>query len=261
MNQRQTGGAWRRTLALSAEDAGWSLREAAWDIEERVVWRGGDATRSALERASRSLAPLQRLIQTRLTWPVGDALRERSGRARAGIAAGVASVAIAAAAGGAIIASHHGAAPGTLPAASVTSAPHGAETLALQGVAPQFQAGHADPAPSQPPTKAAAPPEQVAWRFAQAFVAYEVGRSGKKTEAGFAQTATKPLAKALGKDPPRLPSSGKVPQARVLNVVLGAAGKEQVTASVSLVRLRAVSELRLTLTKTGDEWRVAQVLG
>ena len=43
--------------------------------------------------------------------------------------------------------------------------------------------------------------------------------------------------------------------------MLGAAGKEQVTASVSLVRLRAISEVRLTLTKTGDEWRVAQVLG
>ena len=44
-------------------------------------------------------------------------------------------------------------------------------------------------------------------------------------------------------------------------VVLGAAGKEQVTASVSLVRLRAISEVRLTLSKTDNEWRVAQVLG
>jgi len=34
-----------------------------------------------------------------------------------------------------------------------------------------------------------------------------------------------------------------------------------VTASVSLFRLRAVSELRLTLTRTGESWRVAQVLG
>ena len=47
----------------------------------------------------------------------------------------------------------------------------------------------------------------------------------------------------------------------MLNVVLGDAGKKQVTASVSLVRLRAISEVRLTLTKTGDDWRVAQVLG
>ena len=36
---------------------------------------------------------------------------------------------------------------------------------------------------------------------------------------------------------------------------------QQVTASVSLVRMRAMSELRLTLTRAGDSWRVAQVLG
>ena len=101
----------------------------------------------------------------------------------------------------------------------------------------------------------------MAWEFAQAFVTYEVGRSGKETASTFASTATKPLAKALKADPPRLPASGKVPKARVLNVVLGTASKQQVTASVSLVRLRAVSELRLTLTRTDDEWRVAQVLG
>jgi hypothetical protein len=101
----------------------------------------------------------------------------------------------------------------------------------------------------------------VAWQFAQAFVGYEVGNSSKKTDTAFVATATKPLIKSLAADPPRLPSTGKVPQARVLNVVLGTAGKQQVTASVSLVRLRAISEVRLTLTKTGDEWRVAQVLG
>jgi hypothetical protein len=220
----------------SAEDAGWSIREAAW--------------------------PLQRLIETRLTWPLGDALRKRGNGTRAAVAAGVATLALAAAAGGAMIASGQGtAAHGTLPAASVTSVPRGSDALALQGVTPQFQAGHATPAPAKPPTKASAPPAQVAWQFAQAFVGYEVGRASKKTDAAFGQTATKPLAKALAKDPPRLPAHGKVPQARVLNVVLGAAGKQQVTASVSLVRLRAMSEVRLTLTKTGNEWRVAQVLG
>jgi hypothetical protein len=52
-----------------------------------------------------------------------------------------------------------------------------------------------------------------------------------------------------------------VPKARVLNVVLGDATKQQMTASVSLVRLRAMSELRLTLTHEGAQWRVAQVLG
>jgi hypothetical protein len=250
-------------IRVSAEDAGWTIREAAWGLEERVLWRGSDATRGALGRAGRTVQPLQRLIQTRLTWPVSDALRSRSGRTRTVIAAGAATVAIAAAAGGAISASHHPSASDAAPvaAASVTAATQGSSASVLQGVTPQFQPGHATAPPPQPPTKASAPPAQVAWQFAESFVGYEVGHSSKKTQAAFAATATKPLAKALASDPPRLPASGKVPQARVLNVVIGAAGKEQVTASVSLVRLRAISELRLTLTKTADRWRVAQVLG
>lgn len=249
-------------IRVSAEDAGSTIREAAWGLEERVLWRGSDATRGALVRAGRAMQPLQRLIQTRLTWPAADILRERNGWTRAAIAAGAAAVAIAAAAGGAMSAADHPSVHDTLPAAaSVTPAPQSAGHV-LQGVTPRFQAGDAPAAPPpQPPTKSAAPPAQVAWQFATAFVGYEIGHSNKKTDAAFAATATKPLAKSLAADPPRLPATGKVPEARVLNVVLGAAGKEQVTASVSLVRLRSISEVRLTLTKTGEAWRVAQVLG
>jgi hypothetical protein len=178
------------------------------------------------------------------------------------IAAATATLVIAAGVGGAISAADHPAAHKSVPAAaSVTPGPKDGSLTALQGVAPTIQAGDAAPAPSQPPTKTSAPPTQVAWQFAQAFVAYEVGKSNKKTDTAIAVTATKPLVKSLAADPPRLPSNGKVPQARVLNVVLGTATKQQVTASVSLVRLRAISEVRLTLTKTGDHWRVAQVLG
>jgi hypothetical protein len=242
-------------LRASTEDASWSIREAAWGLEERVLWRGSDVTRRALARVARPL-------QTRLAWPVADALHTRSRGTRLAIVAGAAALAIAAAGGGAISAVHHHSAPQSAPvAASVAVQPHAADLTALQGVTPQFQSGHATPAPPQPPTESAAPPAQVAWQFAQAFVGYEVGNSTKKTDAAFAATATKPLVKSLATDPPRLPSSDKVPQARVLNVVLGTASKQQVTASVSLVRLRAISEVRLTLTKTGDAWRVAQVLG
>jgi hypothetical protein len=249
-------------IRVQAEDAGWTIREAAWGVEEKVLWRGSDATRDALERVGRRLLPLQRLIQTRLVWPVEDALSQRSRRAKVAIAAGAATVAMASAVGGAISAGGDPAAPVAQPAAfSAAVTPHSAHLTTLQGVAPQIQPGHAAPAPVQAPTKTSAPPVQVAWQFAQAFVGYEVGRSNKKTDEAFGATATKPLVKSLAADPPRLPSSGKVPQARVLNVVLGAASKKQVTASVSLVRLRATSELRLTLTKTGDVWRVAQVLG
>jgi hypothetical protein len=249
-------------IRVSAEDAGWTIREAVWGVEERVLWRGSDMTRGALKRAGRTMQPVQRLLQTRLTWPVADALSARSRGARTAIAAGAVAVVIAAAAGGAMTATDNPSAHDSVRvAASATAAPQGASLTALQGVTPQFQAGHASPAPPQPPAESAAPPAKVAWQFAQAFVAYEVGNSTKKIDTAFGATATKPLVKSLASDPPRLPASGKVPQARVLNVVLGTASKQQVTASVSLVRLRAISEVRLTLTKTGDEWRVAQVLG
>jgi hypothetical protein len=55
-------------IRVSADNAGWSIREAAWGLEEKVLWRSGDATRNALE-------PIQRLIQTRITWPLSDVLK------------------------------------------------------------------------------------------------------------------------------------------------------------------------------------------
>jgi hypothetical protein len=242
---------------VSADHAGSSIREAAWGFEERVLWRSSDAVRGALR-------PLQRFAQTRLTWPLGDAYRRRGRVTRGALAASAVAVAIGAGVGGARIAVDHPAAhPAPLPPASVTAAPRAnPNAVVLQGVTPQFQPGHAGPPPpSAPAAKPSTPAAQVAWQFAQAFVGYEVGRSNHKTQDVFQATATKALAKSLAADPPRLPANGKVPQARVLNVVLGSATKTQVTASVSLIRLRAMSEVRLTLTKSGDDWRVAQVLG
>ena len=147
MNLHPPGRVWRRAIAPTTEDASWTIREAAWGFEERVIWPGSDATRGAIERAGRTMLPLERLIQTRLTWPLGDALRERSGRTRAAIAAGAATLALVAAGGGAMTASHHhSSAHGALQAASVTAAPAGSDAHALQGITPQFKAGHAAPA-------------------------------------------------------------------------------------------------------------------
>ena len=102
----------------------------------------------------------------------------------------------------------------------------------------------------------------MAWNFASAFVLFEIGKSSPQTTEVFQQTAAPPLAKSLAANPPRLPNGTKVPQARVLNVVLAERKKDEVTASVSLARLRAVSEVRLTLTHTDKHgWRVTQVLG
>ena len=75
-------------LRVSADQAGWSIREAAWGFEERVLWRGSDAAQAAVDRAGRATAPLQRLIQTRLTWPLSERLpgaeRKDAGHHRGG---------------------------------------------------------------------------------------------------------------------------------------------------------------------------------
>src|ERR671937_2818469 len=89
-------------LRISAEEAGWSIREAVWGFQERVLWRGSDAAQAAFDRAGRSTAPLQRLIQTRLTWPLGDAYRARGRKTRAALAASAATLAVAAGGAGAI---------------------------------------------------------------------------------------------------------------------------------------------------------------
>jgi hypothetical protein len=251
-------------LRVSADQAGWSIREAAWGLEERVLWRGSDAARSAMQRAGLATEPLQRLIQTRLTWPLSDAYRARGRKTRAAVAASTVALAVAAGTAGAIVAPDEISSPDQLAAARLaplTATPAASDGLVLQGVTPQFQPGDVAPATPPPAVEPTEKPAQVAWDFSQAFVTYEVGRSDDEIQSAFAATATKQLAKALQADPPRLPASGKVPKARVLNVVLGDANKTQVTASVSLFRLRAVSELRLTLTRTGESWRVAQVLG
>jgi hypothetical protein len=77
----------------------------------------------------------------------------------------------------------------------------------------------------------------------------------------FTQTATSTLAKALRDRPPRLPESVQVPTAKVQNVVLGAQTGRTAEASVALLRLGDLSELRLTLTRRAGDWRVSEVRG
>src|SRR4051794_7002695 len=103
MSSLETGRAYRRALA-SADEAGWSIREAAWSFEERVLWRGSDAGRAALDRAGRATEPLQRLIQTRLAWPLADAYRARGCKTRAALAGSALALAVAAGTAGAVIA-------------------------------------------------------------------------------------------------------------------------------------------------------------
>jgi hypothetical protein len=271
---------------VTYDDAADFLLDAAWEFEDRYLWRAQralgqraevaqEALDDALERAQQAVEPLQRLIQTKVTWPLGDAVRERGMAARAGIATAATATAIAAGVAGATVG-----APGDSPSTPAPAASAGPATpvvqvasppQALQGTAPPIELGDATvkppppaaPAPAAAPATATAePPARVAWRFAQAFVLYEVGKSNDETAATFAETADPVLAKSLAVSPPRLPTGTKVPEARVLNVVLADRKQKQVTASVSLARLRAVSEVRLTLTQDDKGvWRVLQVLG
>lgn len=256
-----------------ADDARWGVREAAWTLEERVLWRGSDAARAAMRRAMRALAPLQRLIQTRLVWPLADRLDDYGMVTRTAVASVGVAAAIGAGVAGATLAGSGDAAtdPVGAPLALAAQPPGAAATL--EGAAPDFAsdpnaaaAGAAkgkQPVPAPPPAEIDpdTPPDAVAMTFAQAFVEYEVGRGGERTTQSFGATASKPLAEALGTDPPRLPAGTNVPEARVLNVVLGKQVDKQLTASVSLVRLEAASELRLTLIESPKGWRVAEVLG
>jgi hypothetical protein len=102
---------------------------------------------------------------------------------------------------------------------------------------------------------------RTAQNFAGAFVLYEVGKSNPKVRQTFARTATPALAKALRDRPPRLPASVQVPTAKVQNVVLGAKSGKSLDASVSLLRLGAISELRLTLIQRHKAWVVSEVRG
>jgi hypothetical protein len=97
--------------------------------------------------------------------------------------------------------------------------------------------------------------------FAGAFVLYEVGKTNAKVKQTFARTATPALARALRDRPPRLPDSVKVPTAKVQNVVLGTLHAREVEASVSLLRLGDLSEIRLTLAKRHRTWAVSEVRG
>lgn len=145
----------------------------------------------------------------------------------------------------------------------------------LQGVVPSFTASGKEKqnakkssgnANQLPPTvvKPAPVPEskplKVAHQFATTFVGYEIGE--KNAARRFAKTATPKLAKELKKNPPKLPSSGQIPKATVVNVVQGKKDGDALEVSVSLMRTGAASELRLSLTREkGKGWLVSEVRG
>jgi hypothetical protein len=288
-------------IKITAEDAGWSLREAAWNLEERLLWRGSDAARSRASRFANRLGniavrffirlrlivrglvhgrlprlgaglrrltePVIRLAETKLVWPIVDRWHEHGLIARSSVVALVGAAAVAAGiAGGNMSAGGDGASQPAPAAAVVPVDLASSEPTTLQGVSPTFAPAGEEPVgavPEPAPMPSGPGPAAVAWRFSQAFVDYEIGRAGSNTGRTFAETAAPELAKALSEDPPRLPHGTPVPEARVLNVVLAEETPKSVVASVSLLRVGTVSEVRLTLDLDPKDktWKVSGVLG
>jgi hypothetical protein len=267
-------------LRGALEDVGWHAREAAATVERRLVWRGEDAVRDLAERAGespvgRGADRLRWLFDRRLVWPLTDRLRDQSDLVRTAIATGAVVVALGAAGGGALAAAGgEEASPVAGEASFVVAAAGTGDTL--EGVSPNFTSsqGGSGSAPVRPEAPPKDPIGRTAWEFAQAFVLYEVGRADDAAE-DFERLATPALAQSLSESPPRLPAEVKVPEARVLNVVVGEPeesdpapdapkgepGETLVDASVSMVRLQAVSELRLTLKRERKGWRVMEIRG
>jgi hypothetical protein len=103
---------------------------------------------------------------------------------------------------------------------------------------------------------------KVARRFSKAFLSYEIGRDREAATEVFDATATPRLAEALSDRPPRLPANGRVPKARVVNLVPGPRAGRAYTVSVSLLRVGLTSELRLEMRKQGKAaWLVTDVRG
>lgn len=257
------------------ERATWPLRKLVWLVEEKLLWPVSDAIRGRGAHAAPALDKPARRADVRIALAtvaaaalvgVGIASLLRSPAPKDSASLGPAS------------------APAVAPSASATAGKAKAPST-LQGVSPDFQASSkskpsdsaaatTDTTPTSPLADTNSKPSsippgvandaaalQTARGFAGAFVLYEVGKTNTKVKRTFARTATPALAKALRDRPPRLPDSVKVPTAKVENVVIGSPHGKKVDASVSLIRLGDLSELRLTLKRRGGDWAVSEVRG
>jgi hypothetical protein len=278
------------------ERATWPVRKLTWWFEEKVLWplvdvvRGRGAHAAPAQAASVDAAPADAGIAKRRP-DLRIAIATVGGAAVIGIGA----AALVAGLGGDSEGSGPAPAPST-PSAAVGSGPaanYGGQASqgTLQGTKPSFksaskvtkseaatnlQAGSQTKANVSPTAQTNSKPSSIpatgsgdtealtaSKDFSGAFVLYEVGRNSPKVQQAFAKTATPALAKALKDRPPSQPGSVKVPTAKVQNIVLSPATKNgtKVEASVSLLRLGAISELRLSLVKRDGSWLISEVRG
>jgi hypothetical protein len=284
----------RSTVATATEP----VREVAWAVEERLVWRGSDLARAGAEAARWPFERIAWAVERRLIWPLRERTAGWGQPNRAGGAAALTAVAVAAAVLGISLASGGSGgkqvAATTPPALAVpspaptTEAPSGP---VLKGSPPVFrakagvdaakptstgEAAVADTATaaataatdqasaatsSEKPVPAGPAAMKVARRFVEAFVFYEIGERSARAATVFEETATPHLATALAERPPRLPENTKVPRARVLNLVPGPRHGATYTVSASMLRVGVTSELRLEMKKANGNWLITDVRG
>ena len=282
-----------------------SLANAAWAVEDRVVWGTADLVREAADAIEGPFGRIGTAFQEWVVLPFEDLtagwsdwLRRLSlalvgvlaiGAAVAGIAlsgsgGGNGSVEVAktvpslATAAPALTAKSavtpdgpvlHGVQPDFVPAsgdaaATDTSAAEGSSGGAVTNDAATVVKSEPSSAPAAKDGEEVAGPAamEVAHRFAEAFVRYEVGLTDAKVRSEIAATSSPALTQALLKRPPRLPANVKVPKAKVLNIVPGPKQGNAYTLSISLLRLGATSELRIDMQKDkSGRWKVTDSLG
>jgi len=263
-----------------------ALANAAWAVEDRVVWGVADALRAVVDVIRWPFERVAWALERVLIWPLRERVAEWSVPARGaalvaavGIAAGAVALGVSLGSGGqeAARTASSSTSP-TLPAA--VEKPEEPAKPVLQGAAPLFvpregvsgaestaappvseEAGGASTSRAEKAVPAGPVAMRVARRFAEAFVLYEIGEEGVRAKGVFRETATPQLARDLAARPPQLPANAIVPKARVLNVVAGPRRGRTYTVSVSLLRVGVTSELRLDLRRAPDGWSVVNVRG
>ncbi len=285
LRRRQINSGAGPRLRSSAATAAGPVREAAWVVEERLVWGVADALRAALDAVRWPLEKLAWTLEQRLVWPLGERLGYRAEPKRAAGAAalalaiaGIVAFGIVSGSGGGTpavpsgartaapiatsgpapaAAPHpapvlHGIAPDLTPRAGVSrAAPRGKSKAAASTATTSPQGSSATATATLPAAAPSAAAIEVAHRFSNAFVRYETGKATPAVRAAFAETATPKLVHSLLRRPPRLPANVEIPQAKVMNVVPGPRLGKVYTVSVSLLRVGLTSELRLSMQHEG----------
>jgi hypothetical protein len=265
-----------------------SLADAAFAVEERVVWGGADVLRRLFELVKWPFERAAWAIERGLIWPVEERTGGWNGPVRALGLAALVLLAVGVGVFGLIWASGSGGgSPQRTPQAVAPVAPPAVRQVpeekpveaapVLHGAVPKFTPETGDAAAkggsanatatgqeaagatstsagSTSTSSAAAQPAgpaaaKVAHQFAGAFVLYETGQTDAKVREAFAATATAQLAHSLLRRPPRLPADAKIPKAKVLNIVPGPKHGDTYTLSVSLLRVGVTSELRLDMQR------------